>query len=202
MWLLLFQWDSMAPLPTTNHLMSKVSGGKLVSYDDDIGKEKLQTHPYLFVWSTFLTLPPPDSLPASSLPMYGYPTISLWVPHPHHCWPSSPPSDHANPLPFNVISLLPHLASLSPDNGQKDSQLAKSGSFSLQTLYIPCLLSWFLTGGTFCRKRIVMFIHPVPPPTHAPCLVCLLSTKSGNCKTVKRAGEQKAGKIVESHNLS
>ena len=37
MWLLLFQWDSMAPLPTTNHLMSKVSGGKLVSFDDDIG---------------------------------------------------------------------------------------------------------------------------------------------------------------------
>ena len=36
MWLLLFQWDSMAPLPTTNHLMSKVSG-KLVSHDDDIG---------------------------------------------------------------------------------------------------------------------------------------------------------------------
>ena len=29
MWLLLFQWDSMAPLPTTNHLMSKVSGANL-----------------------------------------------------------------------------------------------------------------------------------------------------------------------------
>ena len=36
MWLLLFQWDSIAPLPNTNHLMSKVSG-RLVSYDDDIG---------------------------------------------------------------------------------------------------------------------------------------------------------------------